>query len=106
MYVGIGLSGNGCKWEPKPARAAEWIGLACRPHPPTHGRTGPHAVALDPYQRSGVAGNNTTLVAVVAAGFGSVALLLVVGIVLILRNRRAARAVDPAPGLRTPLYIS
>ena len=46
------------------------------------------------------------MVAVVAAGFGSVALLLVVGIVLILRNRRAARAVDPAPGLRTPLYIS
>ena len=97
----MGASGN-----QKPARATEWIGLACRPHPPTHGRTGPRAVALDPYQRSGVAGNNTTLVAGLAAGFGSAALLLVVGIVLILRNRRAARAVDPAPGLRTPLYIS
>jgi hypothetical protein len=46
------------------------------------------------------------LVAVVAAGFGSVALLLAVGIVVILRNRRAARAVAAAPDLRTPLYIS
>ncbi len=43
--------------------------------------------------------------AVVAAGFGSVALLLVVVIVVILRNRRAARAVDPAPDLRTPLVL-
>ena len=106
MYVGIGLSGNGCKWEPKPARAAEWIGLACRPHPPTHGRTGPRAVALDPYQRSGVAGNNTTLLVALAAGFGGAfaCLLVVVVIVMILRNRRSARATDPAPGLRTPLY--
>ncbi len=44
--------------------------------------------------------------AVVAAGFGSVALLLVVGIVVIRRNLRAARAVEAAPDLRTPLYIS
>jgi hypothetical protein len=43
------------------------------------------------------------LVAVVAAGVGSVALLLVVGIVVVLRNRRAARAVEAAPGLRAPL---
>ncbi len=68
-----------------------------------HARTGPRALALDPYQWSGVVGN-ATLVAVVAA-VGSVALLLVVGIVVILRNRRAARAVDPAPDLRTPLYL-
>ncbi len=50
--------------------------------------------------RSGVVGN-PTLVAAVAGG--AVALLLVVGIVLVVRNRRAARATDPAPGLRTPL---
>ena len=59
-------------------------------------------MALDPYQRLGVVGDNTTLVAVVAAGFGSVVCLLVVGIVLILRNHRAASAVDAAPGLRAP----
>jgi hypothetical protein len=100
----MGLSGNGCKWESKPARAAEWTGLTCRP---AHARTDARAHALRlsiPNQWSGVVGNNTTLVAVVAAGFGSVALLLVVLIVVILRNRRAARATDPAPGLRTPLY--
>ncbi len=45
------------------------------------------------------------MVAVVAAGFGSVALLLVVGIVVILRNRRAARATDPASDVRTLLYV-
>jgi hypothetical protein len=93
----MGLSGNGCKWESTPARAAELIGLACWPHPPAH--------ALRPSIPTNgrfVAGSNTTLVAVVAAGVGSVALLLVVGIVVILRNRRAARAVDAAPGLRTP----
>ena len=62
-------------------------------------------MALDPYPRSGVVGNNTTLLVALAAGFGGAfALLLVVVIVMILRNRPAARAVDPAPGLRTPLY--
>jgi hypothetical protein len=103
----MGLSGNGCKWEPTPARAAEWMRLPCRPHPPAHARThgptrgGPRSLTSGRF----VVGN-ATLVAVVAAGFGSVALLLVVLIVVILRNRRAARAVDAAPDLRTPLYIS
>jgi hypothetical protein len=100
-------SGNGpkwecCKWESKPAFAAEWIGLTGRPHSPTHTRTG--AVALDPYQRSGVVGINTTLLVALAAVGGAFACLLVVVIVMVLRNRRAARATDPAPGLRTPLY--
>ena len=89
----------------KPARADEWTALTCRAHPPTLAHTGPLAAALDPYQRSGVAGNNTTLLVALAAGFGGAfACLLVVGIVVILRTRRAARAVDPAPGVRTPLY--
>jgi hypothetical protein len=45
------------------------------------------------------------LLVALAAGFGGAfALLLVVGIVVILRYRRAARATDSAPGLRTPLY--
>jgi hypothetical protein len=105
MQVGMSLSGNGCKWESKPARAAEWIGLTCLPHPPTHARTGPRAAALDPYQWSGVAGNNTALPVALAAGFGGAfACLLVVVIVMVLRNRRATRDTDPAPGLRTPLY--
>ena len=71
-----------------------------------HARTGtPTRGGSRPYRRSGVAGNNTTLPVALAAGFGGAfALLLVVGIVMILRNRRAARATDPAPGLRTPLY--
>ncbi len=109
-------SGNGPKWEwvqvgIKPARAAEWIGLTCHYSvgpPATHARTGPlaRAVALDPYHWSGVVGNNTTLPVALAAGFGGAfALLLVVVIVMILRNRRAARATDPAPDLRTPLYL-
>jgi hypothetical protein len=34
---------------------------------------------------------------------GTFVLLLVAGIVISLRNRRAARAVDPAPDTRTPL---
>ena len=101
----MGLSGNGCKWESKPAFAAEWIGLACRPHSPAHARTGPRGAVLHPYQRSCVAGNNTTLLVALAAGFGGAfASSLVFGIVMILRNRRSARATDPAPGLRTPLY--
>jgi hypothetical protein len=42
---------------------------------------------------------------IVAASLGGAVLgLLVVVIVLILRSRRSARATDPAPGLRTPLY--
>ncbi len=68
---------------------------------PAHARTDQRAVPLDPV---GIVGDRM-LVAVVAAGFGAVALLLVVGIVMILRNRRAARAIDPAPGLRTLLYV-
>jgi hypothetical protein len=43
------------------------------------------------------------LVALAAVG-GAFACLLVVVIVMVLRNRRTARATDPAPGLRTPLY--
>jgi hypothetical protein len=44
---------------------------------------------------------------VLAAGFGAastVACFLVIVIVVILRDRRSARAADSAPGLRTPLY--
>jgi hypothetical protein len=105
----MGRSGNGCKWESTPARAAEWIGLTRRPHSPaharTHARTGPlaRAAALDPYQRSAVVGNHTTLPVALAAVGSAFASLLVVVIVMVLRNRRAARATDPAPGLRTPL---
>jgi hypothetical protein len=41
-----------------------------------------------------------------AAGFGGAfALSLIFGIVMILRNRRSARAVDPAPAVRTLLYV-
>ncbi len=81
-------------------RRADRPTVSARPR--THARTGPRAVALDPYQRSGVVGNNTTLLVALAAGFGGAfACLLVVVIVMILRNRRTARAVDPAPGLRT-----
>jgi hypothetical protein len=40
-----------------------------------------------------------------AAGFGGAfACSLVFGIIMILRNRRSARATDSALGLRTPLY--
>jgi hypothetical protein len=98
MQVGMGLSGNRCKWESKPARRVQ-IGLKCRPHSSAH--TGPRAVAPDPYQYSGVVGNNTMLA--LAAGFGGAFALLLV--VMILRNRRAARAVDPAPDVRTLLYV-
>jgi hypothetical protein len=46
------------------------------------------------------------LLVALAAGFGGAfACLLVVVIVMVLRNRRAARATEPAPGLRTPLYL-
>jgi hypothetical protein len=54
---------------------------------------------------SGVVGNNTTLLVVLAAGF---ACSLVAVIVLIVRNRRAARATDPASDVRTAatlLYV-
>ncbi len=89
------------------------MGLTCRPHSPAHARTHARrtdplarAVALDPYQWFGVVGNNTTLLVALAAGFGGAfACLLVVAIVMVLRNRRAAPATDPAPGLRTPLYL-
>ncbi len=63
----------------------------------------------------GVVGNNTTLLVALAAVGGAFACSLVFGIVMILRNRRSARAVDPAPGVRmlvdpvpavrTPLYL-
>jgi hypothetical protein len=73
--------------------------------PRTHARTGPRAVALDTYHWSGVVGNNTTLTVALAAGFGGAfALALVIGIVIILRNRQAARASDPATSSRTALY--
>ena len=83
------------------ARAAEWIGRKGWPHPRMHART--PARALTHSDPVGVLGN-TTLVGELSAGLGgAVALLLVIGIVLILRRRRSARATDPAPGLRTPL---
>ncbi len=63
-------------------------------------------MALDPHKWSGVVGNNTTLPVALAAGFGGAfALSLIFGIVMILRNRRSARAVDPAPAVRTLLYV-
>jgi hypothetical protein len=99
----MGASGNQSLHAPPSG-----LGLPCRPHPVarTHARTvHPRAAALDPYRRSGVAGNNTTLLVALAAGLGGAfACSLVFGIVMILRNRRAARATDPAPGVRTPLY--
>ena len=74
----------------RPERAAE-----CRPHVPTHGPTRGGSRS----QRSGVVGNGT-LLAALAGGFGgAIALLLVVGITMILRNRRSARATEPS----TPL---
>ena len=55
---------------------------------------------------SGVVGNNATLVVVLAATSASLLVVIVVLIVVfIVRNRRAARATDPAPDLRTPLYL-
>jgi hypothetical protein len=85
----------------KPACARRvQIGLTGRPHPLAR------AAALDPYQWFGAVGNHTTLPVALAAGFGgAVALLLVVGIVMILRNRRSARATDPVPGVRTPFVV-
>ncbi len=103
-------SGNGPKWEwvqvgiKARIRRRVQIGLTGRPHSPAHARTGPRAAALDPYQWFGVVGNNTALLVALAAVGGAFACLLVVVIVMVLRNRRAARATDPAPGLRTPLY--
>ncbi len=96
--MGMGASGN----KARTRRRVDRPSVSAPPaHARTHART--HAQWLSiPTSGRFVVGNNTTLVAVVAAGFGSVALLLVVGIVVILRNRRAARAVDAAPGVRTP----
>jgi hypothetical protein len=94
---------HGCatKARTRPPRADRPNGSASPARP--HARTG--AVALDPFQWFGVVGNHTTLLVALAAGFGGAfACLLVVVIVMVLRNRRAARATDPAPGLRTPLY--
>ena len=100
--VGMGASGNQSLHAPPSGRAYRVGPTPSRPRTPA--RVHPRAVALDPYRRSGVAGDNTTLLVALAAGFGGAfALLLVVGIVMILRNRRAARATDPAPGLRAPL---
>ncbi len=75
-----------------------------RAHARTHEYT--HARWLStPTSGRALIGNNTTLLVALAAGFGGAfACSLVFGIVMILRNRRAARATDPAPGLRTPLY--
>jgi hypothetical protein len=43
------------------------------------------------------------LLVALAAGFGgALASSLAFGVVMILRNRRSARATDPAPGLRPP----
>jgi hypothetical protein len=101
------VSGNGPKWEwaqvgtnARTRRRVDRPSVAAPPahaHTRTHGptRCGSRSLTSGRF----AVGNNTTLVAVVAAGFGSVALLLVV---LILRNRRATRAVEAAPGLRAP----
>ena len=93
----------------EPARANEWtarkrVGNAharTDARLPTGSPTGrPHAPWLS--MPSGVVGNNATLVVVLAATSAS---LLVVIIVFIVRNRRAARATDPAPDVRTLLYV-
>ncbi len=97
--------GHSHSWPQKPAQAAEWTAGKRYGHSRTDARTPTRlahrqaqcALALMP---SGVVGNNATLVVVLAATSAS---LLVVIIVFIVRNRRAARATDPAPGLRTPL---
>ena len=65
-----------------------------------HARAHAHALSIP----SGVLGDSTLLVAL-AASFGVVAVAcLLVVIVLIVRNRRAARATDPASDVRTLLY--
>ncbi len=89
-----------------PARAAEWTGLPCRPHPVarTPARVHPRAVALGPSGRAVV--GKSTFVGGLAAGLGGAFVcLLVVGIVVILRRRRSARAADPASDVRTLLYV-
>ncbi len=97
-------SGNMPKWEwvqsPHTPTRAHWQPeRKRRNHPPTHARTLAHRPAPE---SEGFVGN--TMLIVAASLGGAVALLLVVVIVLILRSRRSARATDPAPGLRTPLY--
>ena len=102
--VGMGASGNQSLRAPPSGQAYRVGPTPSRARP--HARVHPRAAALDPYHWSGVAGNNTTLLVALAAGFGGAfACLLVVVIVMVLRNRRAAPATDPAPGLRTPLYL-
>jgi hypothetical protein len=76
----------------------------CRPHL-SHARThGPTRGGSRSLGVVGRLGKNTTLLVALAAGIGGAfACSLVFGIVIILRNRRSARATDPAPGLRAPL---
>ncbi len=108
---GTGLSGNGCKWEPKPARAAESLGRKCRcshartpARPCAHAQSGPHAVALGPSGRAVI--GKSTFVGELAAGLGGAFVcLLVVSIVVFFRRRRSARAADPASDVRTLLYV-
>jgi hypothetical protein len=64
----------------------------------TRPRTGPRA-CRSRSQQSGVVGNGTLLVALAAGFGGAFALLLVISITMILRNRRSARATEPS----TPL---
>ena len=103
LQVGMGLSGNGCKWESKArARAAQWTARKRRQQTPTRRlahRLPKRALALDPSGRVFV--GNTTFLVALAAGLGGACFLVVV-ILVIIRSRRA-RATGPAPGLRTLL---
>jgi hypothetical protein len=108
------LNGNRPSWsfaqsQHAPTRAHWQPERKRRNHPHTHARTLAHRPALGSAPArigrpisSGVVGNTTLIVA--ASLGGAVALLLVVVIIFVLRSRRSARATDPAPGLRTPLY--
>ncbi len=121
--MGMGRSGN-----QKPARAAEWMARKEASETPARPRSHARSLTHRPYIYiciytharlrtdwptdwpsarwlsipPGVVGNATLPVALAAGLGGAMALLLIFGIVLILRSRRAARAADPAPGL--PLY--
>jgi hypothetical protein len=108
VCVEVGASGN-----QKPARAAEWTARkrVRNAHPPMHARLptdSPTGRRNAPWlsMPSGVVGNNATLLVVLAATIASLLVVIIVLIVVfIVRNRRAARATDPAPDLRTPLYL-
>ena len=105
VYVRKGLSGNECKWEPKPERAAEWSGRKCRC---SHARTHVRSRTERPTRcgsRSAVIGKSAFVGGLAAGLGGAFVCLLVVGIVVFLRRRRSARAADPASDVRTLLYV-